>query len=106
MKNIKKKECKFFLAENISKRKFNLSSQKFNGNSKSQNNINSNDYEYQGLYELYSIKNTEKRVKDFFMLLNSIFYDEDHYYNDIIYNEKEIFGHKDEYLNYLKDELK
>ena len=105
MKNIKKKECKFFLAENISKRKFNLSSQKFNGNSKSQNNINSNDYEYQGLYELYSIKNTEKRVKDFFMLLNSIFYDEDHYYNDIIYNEKEIFGHKDEYLNYLKDEL-
>ena len=65
----KKKNVNFFLAENISKSKFNLSSQRFNSNSKSQNNINTNDYDYQGLYQLYSIKNTEKRVKDFFMLL-------------------------------------
>jgi hypothetical protein len=101
----KKKKVNFFLAENISKSRFNFSSSKFYSNSKSQNNINSNDYDYQGLYQMYSIKNTEKRVKDFFTLLNSIFYDDDNYYNDIIYNEKEIFGHKDEYLNYLKDEL-
>ena len=101
----KKKNVNFFLAENISKKRFNLSSQRFNSNSKSQNNIISNDYDYQGLYQLYSIKNTEKRVKDFFMLLNSIFYDDDSDYKDLIYNEKEIFGHKDEYLNYLKDEL-
>jgi len=97
----KKKTPNFFIAENISKGKYYLSSKRYNNNSKSQNNIS--DY-YKDIYQLFSIKNSEKRVKDFFMLLNSIFYDDD-YYNDIKYNEKEIFGHKEENLNYLKEEL-
>ena len=99
----KKKRINFFIAENISKGKSTLSSQKYSNNSKSQNNIF--DYDYQSLYQLYSIKNTERRVKDFFMLLNSIFYDEDYFYNELKYNEKEIFGHKEENLAYIKDEL-
>ena len=66
----KKKRINFFIAENISKGKSTLSSQKYSNNSKSQNNIF--DYDYQSLYQLYSIKNTERRVKDFFMLLNSL----------------------------------
>ena len=39
------------------------------------------------------------------MLLNSIFYDDDYYYNDLKYKENEIYGQKEEYLKYLKDEL-
>ena len=96
----KKKNPNFFIAEDISRGKYYLSSVRYNNNSKSQNDIN----DYKDIYQLYSIKNSEQRVKDFFMLLNSIFYDED-YYNDINYNEKEIFGHKEEYLNYLREEL-
>ena len=97
----KKKTPNFFIAEDISRGKYYLSSRRYKNNSKSQNNLSEH---YNDICQLYSIKNSEKRVKDFFMLLNSIFYDED-YYNDIKYNEKEIFGHKEEYLNYLKDEL-
>ena len=98
----KRKNVNFFVGENYYK---SLSAQKYRNYSQI-NNINSAyENEYQSIYELYSIKNSEKRVKDFFMLLNSIFYDEDYYYNDLKYNEKEIFGHKIEYFNYLKDEL-
>ena len=50
-------------------------------------------------------KNNEKKVKDFFVLLDSIFYDENYYYNKLKYKEEEIFGHKEEYCNYLKHEL-
>ena len=50
-------------------------------------------------------KNNEKKVKDFFVLLDSIFYDENYYYNKLKYKEEEIFGHKEEYYEYLKDEL-
>ena len=98
----KKKKVNFFVGENYYK---SLSAQKYKNYSHI-NNLNSAfERENKSIYELYSIKNSEKRVKDFFMLLNSIFYDEDYYYNDLKYNEKEIFGHKGEYLNYLKDEL-
>jgi hypothetical protein len=95
----KKKIPNFFIAADISRGKYYLSSKRYNKNSKSQNDLS----EYKDINQLFSIKNSEKRVKDFFMLLNSIFYDDDDYYNDIKYNEKEIFGHKEEYLNYLKN---
>ena len=97
----KKKTPNFFIAEDISRGKYYLSSKRYNKNSKSQYDLN----ECKDIYQLYSIKNSEQRVKDFFMLLNSIFYDDIDFYSDIKYNEKEIFGHKEEYLNHLKDEL-
>ena len=49
------------------------------------------------------IKNPEERIKDFFMLLNSIFRQENHIC--LKYKEKEIFGHKEDYYDYIKDEL-
>ena len=104
----KRKNINFFVGESYYKRQFNFYSAT-NRQQHSQvnniNNINSYDNNFHDFYPLYSIKNSEKRVKDFFMLLNSIFYDEDYYYNDLKYNEKDIFGHKDECLNYIKDEL-
>ena len=100
----KKKNINFFVGENYYKRNLNNFFPKYKNNSLL-NNMNAiYDYENNNNY-LYSIRNSEKRIKDFFMLLNSIFYDEDYYYNDLKYNEKEIFGHKEEYLNYIKDEL-
>ena len=50
------------------------------------------------------IKNPEERIKDFFMLLNSIFKQENHLC--LKYKEKEIFGHKEDYFEYINDELK
>ena len=100
----KKKNINFFVGENYYKRNLYNFSPKYKNNSLL-NNMNAiYDYDNNNNY-LYSIRNSEKRIKDFFMLLNSIFYDEDYYYNDLKYNEKEIFGHKEEYLNYIKDEL-
>ena len=98
----KKKNVNFFIGENYYKRNFQFPKYKNNSILNNMNNIY--DYDCQN-NNLYSIRNTEKRVKDFFMLLNSIFYDEDYNYNNLKYNEKEIFGHKEEYLNYIKDEL-
>ena len=49
------------------------------------------------------VKNPEERIKDFFMLLNSIFRQENHIC--LKYKEKEIFGHKEDYYDYIKDEL-
>ena len=48
------------------------------------------------------IKNPEERTKDFFLLLNSIFRQENHLC--LKYKEKNIFGHKDDYCEYIKDE--
>ena len=101
----KRKNINFFVGENYYKRNFNLFSPRIKNYSQLNNLNNIYDNDYYNFYPLYSIKNSEKRVKDFFMLLNSIFYDEDYYYNDLKYNEKDIFGHKEEYINYLKDEL-
>ena len=50
------------------------------------------------------IKNPEERIKDFFMLLNSIFKQENHLC--LKYKEKEIFGHKEDYFEFINDELK
>ena len=102
----KRKSVNFFVGENFYKSRYKLYSSHYRNYSQLNNmsNINIYDSNTKDSY-LYSIKNSEKRVKDFFMLLNSIFYDEDYYYNDLKYNEKEIFGHKEEYLNYIKDEL-
>ena len=104
----KRKNVNFFVGESYYKRQYNFYSAHYRqqlSQVNNINNINSYDNNFQDFYPLYSIKNSEKRVKDFFMLLNSIFYDEDYYYNDLKYNEKDIFGHKDECLNYIKDEL-
>ena len=49
------------------------------------------------------VKNPEERIQNFFMLLNSIFKNEN--YMSLNYNEKEIFGHKDEYIKFIKDEF-
>ena len=67
-------------------------------------NIKLNEEFKQNLQNL-EIKNAEKRVKDFFFLLDSIFYEKNYYYNKLKYKEQEIFGHKEEYCDYLKDEL-
>ena len=49
------------------------------------------------------IKAPEERIKDFFNLLNSIFRKENHLC--LKYKEKEIFGHKEDYYYYIKDEF-
>ena len=49
------------------------------------------------------IKNPEDRIKDFFMFLNTIFIKDN--YNNLKYEEKEIFGHKEDYFNYIKNEF-
>ena len=48
------------------------------------------------------VKSPEERIKDFFMLLNSMFKQENHIC--LKYKEKEIFGHKEDYYEYIKDE--
>ena len=55
--------------------------------------------------ENLEIQKAEKKVKDFFILLDSIFYEENYYYNKLKYKEEEIYGHKEEYKDYLKEEL-
>ena len=100
----KRKNVNFFVGENYYRRKYPFSP-KYSNYYLGYINNSIYDNDNKNYYPSFSIKNSEKRVKDFFMLLNSIFYDEDYYYNDLKYNEKEIFGHKEEYFNYLKDEL-
>ena len=58
---------------------------------------------FKNIYPVEEIKNPEERIKDFFMFLNSIFIKES--YNNLKYEENEIFGHKDDYLHYIKDEF-
>ena len=52
---------------------------------------------------LEEIKNPEERKKDFFKFLNSVFTKEN--YNNLKYEESEIFGHLKENYNYIKDEF-
>lgn len=52
---------------------------------------------------LEEIKNPEERKKDFFKFLNLIFTKEN--YNNLKYDENEIFGHLQEYYNFIKDEF-
>ena len=98
----KKKNINFFVGEKYLKRNYFFPNQKYSYTQIPKRN--NDEYNFYSS-PFYSIKNTEKRVKDFFMLLNSIFYDDDYYYNDLKYNENEIYGQKEEYLKYLKDEL-
>ena len=100
-KHKKKKNIYFFVGEN----KFKHRSESSLG---IKNKINGKNFGIklnEDFKQNLTSKNTEKKVKDFFVLLDSIFYDENYYYNKLKYKEEEIFGHKEEYYEYLKDEL-
>ena len=108
-KKIKKKVNFFICDENyIEKKKknvFNLKRENFNFIRKN----HPPDFFHSINYFKYAepveeIKNPEERIKDFFMLLNSIFKQENHLC--LKYKEKEIFGHKEDYFEYINDELK
>ena len=58
---------------------------------------------FKNIYPVDEIKSPEERIKDFFMFLNTIFIQDN--YNNLKYEENEIFGHKEEYLKYIKDEF-
>jgi len=105
-----KKNVNFFICDEnyIEKKKknvFNLKRENFNFIRKN----HPPDFFHSINYFKYSepveeIKNPEERIKDFFMLLNSIFKQENHLC--LKYKEKEIFGHKEDYFEYINDELK
>ena len=105
-----KKKVNFFICDEnyIEKKKknvFNLKRENFNFIRKN----HPPDFFHSINYFKYSepveeIKNPEERIKDFFMLLNSIFKQENHLC--LKYKEKEIFGHKEDYFEYINDELK
>ena len=108
-KKIKKKVNFFICDENyIEKKKknvFNLKRENFNFIRKN----HPPDFFHSINYFKYAepveeIKNPEERIKDFFMLLNSIFKQENHLC--LKYKENEIFGHKEDYFEYINDELK
>ena len=96
----KKKNIYFFVGEN----KYRAGDKKNDYKNKNNKNIclKLNDEYFK---EKFEIKNAEKKVKDFFVLLDSIFYEENYYDDNLKYWEKEIFGHKEEYISYLKDEI-
>ena len=58
---------------------------------------------FKNIYPVDEIKNPEERIKDFFMFLNTIFIQDN--YNNLKYEENEIFGHKEDILQYIKDEF-
>ena len=56
-----------------------------------------------------NIKNNKEEKKQVFFLLDSVFTEnkkDEKKKKELIYNEKEIFGYKDIYLDYLKNEIK
>ena len=100
-KHKKKKNIYFFVGEN----KFKHRNESSLGINNKNNNKNIGIKLSEDFKQNFTSKNTEKKVKDFFVLLDSIFYDENYYYDKLKYKEEEIFGHKEEYYEYLKDEL-
>ena len=98
-KNKKKKNIYFFVGEN----RYTGDKKNCYKNKKNKNIcLKLNDEFFK---EKLEILTAERKVKDFFVLLDSIFYEENYYDDNLKYWEKDIFGHKDEYVNYLKDEL-
>ena len=105
-----KKNPNFFICEDDYGRKnekqiFNFKTEKYNFIKKNHppdffNSI----YYFKFAEPVEEVKKPEDRIKDFFMLLNSIFRQENHLC--LKYKEKEIFGYKEEYYNYIKDEFK
>ena len=109
IKNIKKrKNINFFICDDDYGGKYNKNNKINKYKIKYTKNIfpslekNNNFSPYKPFY-LEEIKNPEERIKDFFKFLNSIFIEEN--YNNLKYDQNEIFGHKEEYLNYIKDEF-
>ena len=104
-----KKNINFFICdENFNARKENKI---FNIKTKKDNFIKRNhppDFFNSINYFKYAepveeVKNPEERIKDFFLLLNSIFRQENHLC--LKYKEREIFGHKEDYYDFIKDEF-
>ena len=111
-KMIKKKKINFFICENnYGGNNNNYMSNKDNQNKYFRNKKNyhyppdfyKNFNTFKNISPLEEIKNPEERIKEFFMFLNTIFI-KDNYHN-LKYDENEIFGHKDDYLEYIKDEF-
>ena len=96
------------ISNNINKYKYYLTQQnfiKFKTTSKNKKKIKENDKN-----NIKIIKNEEKTSKkQIFCLLDSVFSEDKKDKNknsDLIYEEKEIFGYKNLYLDYLKNEIK
>ena len=111
-KMIKKKKINFFICENnYGGNNNNYMSNKDNQNKYFRNKKNyhyppdfyKNFNTFKNISPLEEIKNPEERIKQFFMFLNTVFI-KDNYHN-LKYDENEIFGHKDDYLEYIKDEF-
>ena len=107
----KKKNINFFICENNYGGKYNkLFERGFNKNNKHSRNkkfpppdFYKNFRSFGNIYPVEEIKSPEERIKDFFMFLNTIFIKDN--YNNLKYDENEIFGHKEDYLKYIKDEF-
>ena len=100
-----KKNVNFFICddnyvEKKQKKVFNIKLEKFYLNQKNHppDFFNSIDY-FKYAEPVEEKKNPEERIKDFFMLLNSIFKQENHLC--LKYKDKEIFGHKEDYYDYI-----
>ena len=107
----KKKKINFFICENNYGGKYNkLFDKNFNKNNIYIRNkkfpppdFYKNFHSFRSIYPVEEIKSPEERIKDFFMFLNTTFIKDN--YNNLKYDENEIFGHKDDYLKYIKDEF-
>ena len=105
-----KKNVNFFICddnyvEKKQKKVFNIKLEKFYLNQKNHppDFFNSIDY-FKYAEPVEEKKNPEERIKDFFMLLNSIFKQENHLC--LKYKDKDIFGHKEDYYDYIIYEFK
>ena len=105
-----KKNVNFFICddnyvEKKQKKVFTIKLEKFYLNQKNHppDFFNSIDY-FKYAEPVEEKKNPEERIKDFFMLLNSIFKQENHLC--LKYKDKEIFGHKEDYYDYIIYEFK
>lgn len=104
-----KKNVNFFICDEnyVEKREkniFNLKTEKYNNiirRNHPPDFFNSINY-FKYAEPVEEIKNPDERIKDFFMLLNSIFKQENHLC--LKYKEKDIFGHKEDYYDYISEE--
>ena len=108
-KKIKKRNVNFFICDNNYGGKYNklfkyyISNSKYSRNNKLPPDFYLNINSFKNIYPVEEIKNPEERIKDFFKFLNTIFIGDN--YNNLKYDENEIFGHKEDYINYIKDEF-
>ena len=110
--NKKRKNINFFICDNNYGGKYNnkLLENSINNKGKYSRNrkypppdFYKNFHSLKNIYHIEEIKNPEERIKDFFMFLNTIFIQDN--YSNLKYDEKMIFGHKEDYLSYIKDEF-